>query len=103
MGPLHCTRWGCSTPAWVVGPGCGRLRRWTGPSGVSGVVGAAVLCVVVGPHACFPSGPSVSQPFWFLDSACDPVPRPSLCVVVAPPRRCWTHPQPRTPNPVPGR
>lgn len=62
--------------------------------------GTAVLCVAVGPRACFPSGLSVSRPFWSLDSACDPVPRPSLCVVTAAPHRCWPHPRPRTPHPV---
>ena len=61
--------------------------------------GTAVLCVAVGPRACFPSGPSVSRPFWSLDSACDPVPRPSLCGDRSSPSLLASPP---TPHPTPG-
>ena len=83
-------------PGWWEAPGVDgavrRLRR----------LGTAVLCVTVGPRAYFPGGPSVSRLYWSLDSARDPVPRSSLCVAAAPPRRCWPPLRPRTPHPLPG-
>lgn len=47
----------------------------------------ALVCMAVGPRACFPGGPAVSWSFCFLGSSRAPVPRPSLCLLAAPSRR----------------